>query len=121
MYIMFGTNDTVKKCSKCNFKAPMSEWKKKKDGSLYQLCQTCCEVFRELNSRKSENGMSAAELDQYKYNNDPVYREKRKEQRNVRNRRRVNCPECDKEMNRGSLSAHLNYKSCKGKPTGPSL
>ncbi len=51
-----------------------------------------------------------------RYYNDEEYRIKQIERQNISGKRRVNCPGCDKEMNRASLSAHLRYKSCKGKP-----
>ena len=103
-------------CSKCSFKDLREEWKRKTDGSLYKLCPGCCEMYRTRASTEIGGEMSKNEYQTIRYNTDNEYRLKTLAQRKIRNSCRVNCPNCNKEMNKGSLYAHVNYKSCKGKP-----
>ncbi len=98
-------NDTVKKCSNCNFKTPISEWKKKTDGSLYQLCPTCCEMFREIDRRRILERADDLEFWKEADSRRPSI---------IRNGIRVKCTECDKEVYPRSLKVH--NKTCKGKP-----
>ena len=92
------------------------EWAKKLDGSLYKVCPGCCEMYRTRASTGIGNQMSNNEYMKERYHDDEEYRLKTLAQRKVRNSFRVNCPNCNIEMNKGSLYAHVKYKSCKGKP-----
>ena len=104
------------KCSKCSFKGLREEWKRKPDGSLYKLCPGCCEMFRTRDKTSTADYCSPIEYQKIIYNTDEEYRLKKIAQAKIRNSCRVKCPDCNIEMNRGSLYAHVKYKSCKGKP-----
>ena len=103
-------------CSKCSFKGIRESWAKKLDGSLYKLCPGCREMFRIHANTTTGGEMSKNEYMKERYRNDEEYRLKDLARRKVRNSCRVNCPNCNKEMNKGSLYSHINYKSCKGMP-----
>ena len=103
-------------CSKCFFKEPREEWKTKPDGSLYKLCPGCREMFRTHAKTGTADYYSPNEYQTIRYNTDNEYRLKRLAQAKVRNAPLVKCPDCNKEMNKGSLYAHVKYKRCKGKP-----
>ena len=103
-------------CSKCSFKEPRGEWKTKPDGSLYKVCPGCREMFRTHAKTGTVYYCSPNEYQTIIYNTDEVYRLKTLAQAKIRDACRANCPDCNKEMNKGSLYVHVKYKSCKGKP-----
>ena len=102
-------------CSKCSFKEPRDEWKTKPDGSLYKLCPGCREMFRTFAKTGSVDYCSPNEYQTIRYNTDEEIRLKILAQAKIRNAPRVKCPDCNIEMNKGSLYAH-RLKSCKNKP-----
>ena len=103
-------------CSKCSFKEPREEWSKKLDGSLYKLCPGCREMFRTHASTGTGDQISKNEYMKERYRDDEEYRLKKVVQHKISSKRRVTCPECNKEMNYASLYTHVTSKSCKGKP-----
>ncbi len=44
---MSGINDTVSKCSKCDFEAPLSEWTHNANGKRWAWCDACIATGRQ--------------------------------------------------------------------------
>ena len=73
-------------------------------------------MFRTHASTGTGDQISKNEYMKERYHNDEEYRLKQVAQHKISSKRRVSCPECNKEMNYASLYTHVKYKSCKGKP-----
>jgi hypothetical protein len=106
--------EALKKCSHCDDKYPLKDWKAKPNGELYHMCEFCRIIFRDKWRKNSiENNVQKRE----KYADDVEFREKSNDQRKIRyhasNRERTTCPDCAKEMYIRSLHTHV--KCCKGR------
>ena len=99
----------MRKCTLCLKKYPEEGWKVKANGEMYRTCE-CCRIRERDEYRRKALA--------------PEFRERRKElQKNIYNTQdayekrtlRVKCPDCDKEMGKAGLRAHVKNKSCKGR------
>ena len=97
------------KCTLCFEKYPEEGWKSKANGELYRTCEHCRIRERDQYRKKAlapEFIERRKELQKEYYQTEEAY-----EKRQLR----VKCPDCDKEMGKRGLRAHVKNKSCKGR------
>jgi hypothetical protein len=107
-------SEVKRQCSKCWFIAPLSEWGLNSNGSVFNLCEACRQVFRTVYSKRSDADKISDNIKRCeKYRNNEDYRNNKILHQRVINNSRVICEICQKEMNHSSLSRHIGFKRCK--------
>ena len=99
----------MKKCTLCFKNYPEEGWKVKANGEMYRTCEHCRIRERDAYRKKAlapEFIERRKELQKDNYHIEQDY-----EKRQLR----VKCPDCDKEMFKPGLRAHVKNKYCKGR------
>ena len=99
----------MKKCTLCLSNYPDKGWKVKANGELYRTCEHCRIRIRDAYRKKAlapEFIQRRKELQKDNYHTEEAH-----EKRVLR----VRCPDCDNEMFKPGLRAHVKNKSCKGR------
>ena len=131
---MSENNNSTKRCTNCQIKLPVIDYKIKPNGDVCKYCDSCRETAREQWHKKTQENKDACKIQQKekcandeeyrkkiiernkeRYATDEEYRNKRIERSRISNRVRDKCPDCDKEMNSTSLYDHVKNKCCKGR------
>ena len=124
-------NKSTKRCTGCQIKLPVIDYKIKPNGDVCNYCDSCREKERDQYRKKSVEALAqkrekyatdkeyrkeTLEQKKEKYATDEEYRNKTVERSRISNNVRVKCPDCDKEMNTRSLYAHVKTPNrCKGR------
>ncbi len=92
-----------RKCTRCTFTAPLSDWEVSQHGRKFNLCLKCREYHNNYCKSNLKTKMKNLEYQNWKYRTDEVFRN------NILNKEviYVLCDACRKDMRLSSLRPHL--------------